>query len=125
MGKHDEMYKKIEQHGNKLNAIFNTGIDPVKLCKKLLRAENKARLNAERLCNIADYQEQAEIEFFQVEKHVDKILQYKQKNIPVFINRDPRGYALKIDDSYMYEHRVDLYRDFGGYGIIAPDFREE
>ncbi len=42
-------------------------------------------------------------------------------SVPVFINRDPRGYALKIDDHYMREHDAALHQDWGGYGIIAPD----
>lgn len=41
--------------------------------------------------------------------------------VPVFINRDPRGYALKIDDGWMREHNAELHRDWGGYGIIAPE----
>ncbi len=54
--------------------------------------------------------------------------------VPVFLNRDPRGYALKIDDAWMAEHGnatdhpsksptavCRLHRDWGGYGIIAPD----
>ena len=43
----------------------------------------------------------------------------------VFINGDPRGYALKIDDKYQDRlHKVGIHRDWGGYGIIAPDFSE-
>ncbi len=40
----------------------------------------------------------------------------------IIINYDSRGYCLKISDKYMIKHNVNLYRDFGGYGIIAPDF---
>jgi hypothetical protein len=32
---------------------------------------------------------------------------------------------LKIDDDYVRKNNIDIYKDFGGYGIIAPDFREE
>jgi len=45
--------------------------------------------------------------------------------VPVRLNRDPRGYALKIDDAWMREHNVALHRDWGGYGIIAPDLTED
>ena len=41
--------------------------------------------------------------------------------VPVFINRDPRGYALKIDDVWMHNKQPRLFRDFGGYGILAPE----
>lgn len=42
MNKKERMYKQIKEHGENLNAIFNTGIDNVTLCKKLLRIERKA-----------------------------------------------------------------------------------
>jgi hypothetical protein len=41
---------------------------------------------------------------------------------PIFFNRDPRGYALKIPSEWMHAHpEVSLHRDWGGYGILAPD----
>lgn len=43
----------------------------------------------------------------------------------VEINLDPRGYALKINDDYMRAHNLKLYRDYGGYGIIAPALKGE
>jgi hypothetical protein len=44
--------------------------------------------------------------------------------VPVYVNRDARGYALKIKDEWMRDNRVTLYSDWGGYGIIAPDLIE-
>ena len=45
--------------------------------------------------------------------------------VPIFINRDPRGYALKIKSEYMagagWIAQWALMRDWGGYGIIAPE----
>ena len=35
----------------------------------------------------------------------------------LFINLDPRGYAMKVIDPPLAMHR-----DFGGYGIVAPEF---
>ena len=43
----------------------------------------------------------------------------------LFINGDPRGYALKIHVKQTEELRdkgINLYRDWGGYGIFAPEF---
>lgn len=46
--------------------------------------------------------------------------------VPVFLNGDPRGYSLKIEDNWMRERQnLRLHRDWGGYGIIAPDLREQ
>lgn len=36
-----------------------------------------------------------------------------------FVNSDPRGYALKIDNEKT-EIPQGLYTDWGGYGILAP-----
>jgi hypothetical protein len=44
--------------------------------------------------------------------------------VPVFLNGDPRGYSLKIEDSWMREHKAELHRDWGGYGILAPEIKE-
>lgn len=53
--------------------------------------------------------------------------------VPVFINRDPRGYALKIDDEWIRQQRADhrtvhmagIHQDWGGYGILAPEIGKD
>ena len=43
----------------------------------------------------------------------------------VFINYDARGYTLKIKSEYVAKLRQDgknIFTDFGGYGILAPQF---
>ena len=150
MNKHKRMYQQIENHGNNLKGIFArktwgkdclefSQIDPVKLCKKLLRLENKAHHATTCLCNtntldllelnrftgydVKQATEEEQDAFFEaILNKVDKILHFKEKNIPVFINYDPRGYALKIKDDYVREHKLIIHQDFGGYGIIAPEF---
>jgi hypothetical protein len=122
-----EMYKQIEKHGNDLNAIFHTDLQPVDLCKKLFRIENHLHAWLEYYCN-----GEHGVDSEKIEKHInralnqlDKILEYRAKGIPVFINSDPRGYALKIDNKYMRKNNIDLYQDWGGCGVIAPDFSPE
>jgi len=56
---------------------------------------------------------------------VDYLLQFRNAGIPVFLNLDPRGYALKIDDAWMRANDARLHQDWGGYGILAPDLSEE
>lgn len=45
-----------------------------------------------------------------------------------FVNGDPRGYALKIDDkierTVLYPAGIYLHRDWGGYAILAPEPEE-
>ncbi len=136
MNKKEKMYQEIEQHGQNLNKIFNTGIEPVKLCKSLHRLETKAHHATTCLCNtntlhllelnrytgydVEQTNEEDQDKFFdKITKSLEKIL---GKNKAIFINFDPRGYALKISDDYVRKHSLKINRDMGGYGILAPDF---
>lgn len=121
----------ITRHGEQLNAIFHTGLDPITLCKKLRRIEGAAHKLAEDCCNHLSME--SEEYFIRSSRLYDRIaktlfprslmgtkdtLHYTG----IFINLDPRGYALKIDDEYMSKHNIQLYRDWGGYGCLAPEF---
>ena len=52
---------------------------------------------------------------------VAKILNTSTDNI--YFNGDPRGFALKFSEDFSRTLPTNFYKDFGGYGIIAPDFR--
>lgn len=130
-----KMYEEITKHGENLNAIFNTGIDPVKLCKKLYSLELKAHRLAVDYCNGENgiTSENWEQKIVPIMEKVYKILgngEYNEdrphhKKVPIFLNGDARGYALKINESYTRMLRnsgKELHTDWGGYGIIAPDF---
>ena len=123
MNKKEILYSRITRHGQNLKAMFNLDrdIDPVKLCKRLLRLETKAHRLAVDFCN-------GDIDQLEWDKKADQILTkvetiLKNKKV-LFLNGDARGYALKIDDEYLKNNNFNIHRDWGGYGIIAPDFRE-
>ena len=129
------MYQQIEKHGNNLNAIFNTGIDPVKLCKSLHRLEAQAHKLATDYCNGENgiTTENWEDKITPIMDKVYSVLnngKYNddrphQKKVPIFLNGDCRGYALKINDSYVRALETQgksIHKDWGGYGIICPDF---
>jgi hypothetical protein len=131
MNKHDRMYQQIENHGANLNAIFNTGLDNVKLAKNLHRLEVKAHKLATDYCNgengvtWENWDEKCEPILKAVRKVLNMTDTYRQNAIPIFINGDCRGYALKIDSDFMHgylTHGGKLYTDWGGYGILAPEF---
>jgi len=139
--KRERMYQAIETHGANLNVIFKTNLDNITLCKKLFRLEKKVHHVTTCLCNtntldrlelnrFTGYdvkqatEEERDIFFDKILKSLDKILNFKRNGVPVFINHDPRGYALKIKDGYVTEHNLKIYKDWGGYGILAPDFNE-
>jgi len=120
--------EQIIKHGENLNAIFNTGLEPLVLCKKLRRLENKAHKLALDYCNGENgvNTENWEIKQAPILAAVRKILFSKGfDNSPlqwsIFINGDARGYALKIKDSVVRNRNLNIYCDMGGYGILAPD----
>lgn len=92
-----------------------------KLSCKLLQIERIAHKRMEDYCNgIADT--------FQNNRHIEQHFTEVQKIfnnqlIGFFVNTDPRGYTLKIDDEIMRTtyKEVDLQRDWGGYGLLAPE----
>jgi len=123
MNKKEILYSRITKHGQDLKAVFNLDrdIDPVKLCKRLFRLENKAHKLAVDFCNGVIDQLEWDKKADQILTKVETIL--KNKKV-LFCNGDARGYALKIDDEYIKNNNFNIHRDWGGYGIIAPDFRE-
>lgn len=127
----------VIKHGEQLLAIFPnaTERDPVKLCKKLRKLEREGEALGLRLCNGPEFKNEDGIDLVEARIliKVDAILNFTQEKIPVFVNRDPRGYALKIDDEWlrtipteaMRQRFSPLHRDWGGYGILAPDLTED
>ena len=118
-----KMYQDIQKHGEKLLKIFPNAKqkDPIKLCKSLRRYERKAEGLTLALCNGDIEQSEGDKGLEKLHNKVGELLRPSHPR-PFFINRDPRGYALKIQDTDSRIHSADLYRDMGGYGIIAPDF---
>jgi len=113
------MYQRIKKHGDNLKAIFNLDIDSVKLCKQLFRLENKAHKLSTDYCN-GDFKGDIEKESEKILLKVSKILNTNTFNM--FFNGDARGYALKFFENFSKDKPI--YKDMGGYGIVARDFRE-
>ena len=120
--KKERMYNQIDKQGQRLNNLFNTDLDNTALCKKLFRLENKANQLAENYCNgYVQYDEVDELSDKLIKK-VASILGTDENNI--FFNGDPRGYAIKFTTEFTKDNINNMWRDMGGYGIVAPDFRE-
>lgn len=139
-----EQSKAIEQHGRNLLDIFPnaTERDPVKLCKKLRALEARGAALALRLCNGPQFPNEDDAEKIS-EAILSKVnvllgnLKYAKKDrtihmvVPIFVNLDPRGYALKISDEWLRERShghpsaVRIHTDWGGYGILAPEIGKD
>jgi hypothetical protein len=113
------MYQRIEKHGDNLKSIFNLDVDSVKLCKQLFRLENKAHKLALDYCN-GVFEGDIDKESEKILSKVAKLLNTNTFNM--FFNSDARGYALKFFEDFSKDKPI--HKDWGGYGIIAPDFRE-
>ena len=112
----------VQAHGENLKRIFpKCNLAPVDLCRKLRRLEREGESLGLRLCNGPELDEaEAEKITDLILARADKLLNFRASGVPVFVNRDPRGYALKIESDWM-DPRSALHRDWGGYGILAPD----
>ena len=125
-----KMYEQIREHGKNLIRIFDlpSDTDPIKLCKKLLTLEKKASYLTEEECNDGNIDNHAKLcdILTKVKKilfpNYAKMVELTPLYLAVFINGDPRGYALKIKSEYVSQNNIHIYRDWGGYGIIAPEF---
>lgn len=86
---------------------------------KLVRIERKANRDAVALCNGEIEQEEFEK---REERHLAKVRALLGHPLPgLFVNGDPRGYALKIDPERQ-PLPEGMHTDWGSYGIIAPQF---
>ena len=127
MTKQQQRAENILQHGFKLRRTFGLsyGVNPVALCKQLHRIEARVHRQAEDECNgVSELSEaQSEARDKRTLDALDHILGFRAKGIPVFLNGDPRGYALKVEAEYCMTHpEIELPQDWGGYGIICPEF---
>lgn len=124
----EKLYKLIFTHGERVKKFFNmpASTDPIALCKRLRRLEVKAQ-------QVQDIHAQGKYEISAIK---EAGIMCKLKNIlmpdstpeeflskRIFLNTDQRGYALKISDEVVKGHT--FYRDWGDFGIIAPDLRED
>ena len=111
----------IRKHGEDLLKLFPnaTEQDPVDLCRKLRRLETRAHRLAEMECNGEIEDQASENEEIRILCGIQRLL--TDRDGRVWLNGDPRGYALKID----LKDGERLYIDWGGYGIIAPEIGEE
>jgi len=128
MNKRERMNEQIKAHGEDLKRAFDISlVDPDTLARKLYRIELEARRLALDYCNGANnvttenWEELTE----KILAKVDNVTGFKRKGVPVFVNGDARGYALKINNAWVkgYQNKGGrIYTDWGGYGILAPEF---
>lgn len=135
----------VTRHGNALLAAFPNATEknPVALCKKLRRIEcaiSKTILAFSSDGNSGITQDTLDHEAQMALIRTGNLLGLDKHGIAlakIIVNRDPRGYALKIDSgdgpdwfSDWQEHernagRSTIHEDWGKNGILAPDLTVE
>jgi hypothetical protein len=92
----------------------------------LCKLEWRASRDAARVCNGEVQRSDSDQELYDTRllDSVDAITGFRSKGVPVFLNGDPRGCALKVPSDWIQEHdsgpEIRLERDMGGYGLLAP-----
>jgi hypothetical protein len=110
----------------RLSEFLGNKQDGKKLSLKLLKLEREAHKAATDYCNgdngmtIDKWKTVSD----QIRFEVEKLFEVAVPGL--MINGDARGYAIKIDDEKVrnfYPSEIGFHRDWGGYGILAPDFK--
>jgi len=110
-----EIEKRVVEHGEALIKFFRLPVNtnPVQLCRKLRKIERKGNFICTQYCNGDINETEFDVKLSELKNKLAKIIPLEK----VFFNTDPRGYFLKIKEEYSKDFP---YRDWGGYGIIAP-----
>jgi hypothetical protein len=128
----------ITRHGESLLKAFPNATEknPVALCKKLRRIENSIALIILRNCNEGVPDDEMDAATDKAKMRVAKLLGITPATKDhcgegwhaLQINRDPRGYALKLSSEWTDKFNDTLrgsglfiHQDWGHYGILAPD----
>lgn len=115
-----------QKHINALEQLarhFLYKIDGEKVNQALQKLEKRTHHLSEAYCNgeITNSRWSAHCSY--VKKRVADLFGFE---IPgFFVNGDPRGHALKIDDNVernlLQTHGIYFQRDWGGYALLAPE----
>ena len=121
--------EELTQHYATLEALArHCGVDQPngkKLSVALLKLEREAHQVAEDYCNGTRFTEsETAWETFKdgIEAQVQAL--FNGKLAGFFVNGDPRGSALKLDQNHTIKasgYGIELHRDWGGYGLLSPE----
>lgn len=118
------VFKEKIIHTVNLSKIFDISIEQVsKIYPRLKRIESEGHRLAERYCNGDIDNVEYDNSINKLQNRLKLLFPINEKYKLIQFNGDPRGYYLKISDEYVKQHDLTIYRDWGGYGIICPDFK--
>ncbi len=117
----DKTLERWRKHGQMVKEFFGLpdDVDAIILYRKLLKIETSLSAKSIKYCN-GMISEKALDNAEKLAVRALAAIGIDMKKI--HINRDPRGYAIKIKEDLSKDFG---YRDWGGYGILAPDLSRE
>lgn len=108
------------RHIQLLGEIFGKDVpNPYETYEILLKAEREANRRMCKECNEPISEEDSEKWSENFLKRLTKRLGVEKMPDGFFVNGDPRGYSLKMKEGTFQK---GFWIDFGGYGILAPEF---
>lgn len=130
--------KAITRHGESLLNAFPNALEknPVVLCKKLRRIETFIGQYLLQNCNHGMDETRLDGYCHTAIARAGELLGIAPSyalSIGLHINRDPRGFALKLSSEWVLKYNETqyltavkdncrpIYTDMGGYGILAPN----
>ena len=120
----DRRAARIERHNR---ILFRLGAKVTHPYNVLRRIETVANRLMEDYCNGEVSETGYDLRYEKIKTRVAEVF---GGNLPegFYLNSDPRGYALKLDDAYVrdkeWEGDERIETDWGGYGLLAPDFND-
>ena len=110
----------MNKHTENLANLIGISKEEAKdLYRKFAAIESIGHRLAEKYCNGEISSDFYDKQMVQIRTELMTILPMKiARN--VYLNGDPRGYFLKLDDDFVRSENIVIERDWGGYGILAP-----
>jgi len=126
MNKKERRQDQLERHYTTLEKLAeHCGVNKPngkKLSLALLKIEQRAHRVMEAFCNGECNDSGFENAKNAARENVQALFNHNLQGLK--INGDPRGYTLKIDDDVtreLFDAGITMQRDFGGYGLLAPE----
>ncbi len=116
--------EKANYHFKALEALlikYNINLSVQEVYSQLDLLERRATKIVEKFSNGKMTLDELEIMLEKIRKKVNKIFNGKLQGL--IIDRDPRGYILKLSieiTNNLENEGISLIKDWGGYGILAP-----
>jgi hypothetical protein len=117
-------FKRKAVHLQNLAAVFGYTLEGITFLYRHLKInETHGRKLNEQYCNGEIDADEYESRKERIKKNLLATLRDARSEVVrnIYLNGDPRGYFIKINDSYVRDNKLQIETDWGGYGIVCPE----